>query len=65
MEPTVLAEGGSQIDTIITAAGSVVDFSGTLLTTMIAHPVYAFLFAAGFVGIGLGIVSRLKRTARR
>lgn len=55
---------GTQMETLISAAGSVVEFSGTMLNTMIENPVYAFMFAAGFVGIGLGIVTKLKRTAK-
>lgn len=52
------------MDSIISAASQVIEFSSTCLNTMIENPVYAFCFAAGFVGIGLGIVRKLKNTAR-
>lgn len=52
------------IDTIIEAASKVVDFSGTCLTTMVSNPVYAFILASGFIGIGLALVRKLVNTAR-
>ncbi len=58
------AEGGVTImETILSAASDAITFSGTCLTTMISNPVYAFILGAGFVGIGLNLVSRLKHTA--
>ncbi len=59
-------EGGaaSIMDTIIAAASKVIEFSGTCLNAMIGNEVYAFVFAAGFVGIGLALVRKMKHTAR-
>lgn len=51
------------MDAILSAASDVISFSGTCLNVMIENPVYAFCFAAGFVGIGLTLVRKLKRTA--
>lgn len=50
--------------TLLAAASSAIEFSGTCLTTMIGNPVYAFFFGAGLVGVGLSLVSMLKNTAR-
>lgn len=62
--PIIVADAAATgVDAVIESAGKVVEFSGTMLTTMLGNPIYAFLFAAGFVSIGLGIVRRLKRTA--
>lgn len=52
------------LDTLMTAATKLVEFSGDCLSTMIANPVYAFLFAGCIVGVGLSIVRKLKNTAR-
>ena len=49
------------MDAIITAVGDVLELSGTILTTITSNPILTFCFAAGFVGIGISIVKRLKR----
>lgn len=54
----------SVMETVISAASQVVEFSGTCLTAMVNNPVYAFILASGFVGIGLSLVKRLAHTAR-
>ncbi len=59
-------EGGaaSIMDTIIAGATKAIEFSGSCLTSMLGNEVYAFIFGAGFVGIGLMLVSRLRSTAQ-
>lgn len=52
------------MEAVLTAAAEAIEFSGTCLTTMISNPVYVFILGAGFVGIGLGLVSKLKNTAK-
>lgn len=52
------------LDTLMASATKLVEFSGQCLTVMIENPVYAFLFSGCIVGIGLGIVRKLKKTAR-
>ena len=52
------------MDTLLTTAGKVIEFSGTCLTAMVENPIYAFYFACGLVPIGLGMVAHLKHTAR-
>ena len=49
------------MDAIITAVGSVLELSGTILTTITSNPILTFCFASGFVGIGISVVKRLKR----
>lgn len=53
----------SGMDTILAAASDAIEFSGTCLTTMISNPVYAFILGAGFVGIGLSLIRKLRHTA--
>lgn len=52
------------LDTLMSAATKLVEFSGDCLTTMISNPVYAFMFASCIVSVGLVIVRKLKNTAR-
>lgn len=54
----------SVLETVMDAASSAISFSGSVLTTMISNPIYAFFFGAGLVGVGLALVRALKRTAR-
>lgn len=52
------------LDTLMSAATKLVEFSGDCLTIMINNPVYAFMFAGCIVSLGLVIVRKLKGTAR-
>lgn len=52
------------IEQIITGAKSAIEFSGECLTAMVGNPVYLFILGAGFVGIGLGLVRKLRGTAK-
>lgn len=52
------------MEPIITAVGEVLELSGTILTTITGNPILTFIFATGFVGIGVGVVRMLKRAAR-
>lgn len=54
----------STMDTLMSAATDLVEFSGQCLNTMIENPVYAFMFAGTVVGVGLYIVRQLKKTAK-
>lgn len=66
MPVIVAAEGSTSVlDTLVTAASKVVEFSGTMLNAMVENPIYAFYLAAGLVGVGLSMVALLKNTARR
>lgn len=59
--PTV---SGGGLSAVMDAANSLVEFAGGLFTTIVSNPVLVFFVGASFVGIGLGIVRRLKSTAR-
>lgn len=52
------------LDNVFNNANRLVEFGADLLTVIIEHPVLSIFVAASFIGIGLGIVRRLKRTAR-
>lgn len=52
------------MDTVITAVGEVLELSGTVLNTITTNPILTFIFATGFVGIGVGVFRMLKRAAR-
>ncbi len=64
------AEGGEAAATsggmseVMSASTELVQFAGTLFNTILSNPVLVFFVAASFVGIGLSIVKKLKRTAR-
>ena len=49
------------MEAIITAVGEVLELSGTILNTITGNPILCFLFATGFVGIGVGVVKKLRR----
>uniref|UniRef100_UPI00405635E6 hypothetical protein n=1 Tax=Acetatifactor sp. TaxID=1872090 RepID=UPI00405635E6 len=55
----------TMMDTIISNASSLIDFGGTLLETVIQHPVLGFFFAAGFIGVGAGVIGTLIGLAHR
>lgn len=71
MPGILLAEGGGDVvttpsgmDAVMNAATKLVEFAGSLFNTILSNPVLVFFVAAGFVGIGLSIVRRLKNTAK-
>ena len=51
------------MEAVTTAMGNVLDFAGTILTTITENPIMLFIFAAGLVPIGFKILKGLKRTA--
>lgn len=51
----------NSLDIVLDNVTKVVGFSGDMLNVMLANPIYAFLFAVSFVGIGIGIVSLFRR----
>lgn len=61
-EPVVTEPG--TMDKILEAAKSVIDFSGECLLSIVNNPVYLFCFAVSFVGIGLALVRKLRKTAK-
>lgn len=57
-------EGASSFETVMDAATQLVAWGGELFQTIIDNPVLVVFVAASFVGVGLGIVRKLKNTAR-
>ena len=57
-------ETSNGLDNVLNNVLKVVDFSGTMLDVMLAHPIYSFLFAVSFVGIGIGIINMFRSGAR-
>ena len=60
----VPAETVSGLDNVLNNVSKVVQFSGDMLNTMLDNPIYAFLFAVSFIGIGVGIVNLFRSGAR-
>lgn len=59
------AEGATAgLDNVLGNVAKVVEFSGTMLSAMLANPIYAFLFASSFISIGISIVSMFRSAAR-
>lgn len=56
------ASGG--LDNVLNNVTKVVEFSGNMLNAMLSNPIYAFLFAVNFIGIGVGIVSLFRNASR-
>ena len=55
-------EGGvTGMEGLTGAITSLLDLAGTFITTILANPVLALFFAAGVVGIVIGIVKKLTR----
>lgn len=51
-------------DTVMDAATELVAWGGELLQTIVTDPVLVVFVAASFVSVGLGIVYKLKKTAK-
>lgn len=51
------------MEAITTGITAIMGVATTMLDTITANPIFAALFAAGFVSIGLGIVRKVKHTA--
>lgn len=54
------ASGSSSWTSLMTGVTNMIDLSGTMLDAILAHPVYAGLFAAGFITVAIGIVTAFK-----
>ena len=57
-------DGATGTQVVITAVSDVLSLSGTILNTITSNPILTFIFASGFVGIGIGVFAKLKRVAR-
>lgn len=52
------------LNNVLNNVTKVVEFSGDMLNAMLDNPIYAFLFAVSFIGIGVGIVSLFRNASR-
>lgn len=58
----ILLEGGAiTMEQVTTAISNIFSVVGTVVTQVMSTPVTAMFFVAGIVGLGCGILSRLKR----
>ena len=59
MEPTTTV-----VDSIIAQISAVVQMMIDIMTSLLANPFFAFLFAVGFVSIGLHLINVAKGVSR-
>lgn len=59
MEPTTTV-----VDAIISQISSVIQMMIDIMTTLLGNPFFAFLFAVGFVSMGMRLIKKAKKTAR-
>lgn len=53
------------LDQVVGVIPKLFDLAGTCFDAVIANPVLLVFFSIGMIGVGLGVFSMLKRTARR
>ncbi len=53
------------MEKILGGVSSVMKLSGDMLMYMVDNPVYLFLLAVGFVGIGLNIFRKVRKAASK
>ena len=49
---------------IVSQVSAVITMMIDIMTALIANPFFAFLFACGFVAIGMRLIRKAKKTAR-
>lgn len=57
----IIEGGGVAMEAISTAITNIFTVVGSVVTQVMSQPVTAMFFVAGVVGLGCGILSRLKR----
>lgn len=55
--------GGTGMEQVTTAAGNVLELTGTVLNTITGNPVLCFFLASSFVGVGIAVFMKLKNVA--
>lgn len=58
------AASSSGLDVVLNQALNVIEWSGKILNVMLKNPIYAFLFAVSFIGVGVGVVALFRRAAK-
>lgn len=56
----VLASASTGWSDLMTGVTNMIDLSGKMLDAILAHPVYAGLFAAGVISVAIGLVTKFK-----
>lgn len=54
----------SSLDTVLNYVTKVIVFSGDILNAMLSVPIYGFLFAVSFIGIGVYVISLFRHGAK-
>ncbi len=63
LNPVAFAEGASGgMASVTEGVNNLMTLASTMLNAILENPVLATLFAAGFVGIAVGIVHKLKHS---
>lgn len=62
MMTTVLTS--TVVDDIVAQIQPVINMMISIMTTLLGNPFFAFLFACGFVRIGMSLIRRAKKTAK-
>ena len=52
------------VDSVIGVIPKLFELAGSCFNAIIENPILLLFFAAGMIGLGLGIFKKLKRTAR-
>lgn len=52
------------VDDIVAQIQPVINMMISIMTTLLGNPFFAFLFACGFVRIGMSLIRRAKKTAK-
>lgn len=60
---TVIATG-TVVDSIIAQVSPVIQMMIDIMTTLLGNVFFDFLFACGFVRIGMSLIKKAKKTAR-
>lgn len=59
--PTIMiAEAGGGMASVTAGVEALMGLASTMLTTITGNPILCALFAAGFIGVAVGIVKKLK-----
>lgn len=66
MFPMLILSGGTStvVDNVIAQIQPVVTMMIDIMTTLLGNVFFAFLFACGFVRIGMSLIRKAKKTSR-
>lgn len=64
MDFLVVASTATVVDSIIAQVSPVIQMMIDIMTTLLGNVFFDFLFACGFVRIGMSLIKKAKKTAR-